>query len=353
MVDETMNAMTPGATECAPRVAAAAGVDAAVVDVDIDIDIDIDAPVPALANPVLDVIERRSSTRAFSDEPVTEEERHAILHAASRAPSAGAMMFYSVISLDDPELRREICLCCDDQPFMLKAPFWLLFAADNRKWLDLYEQTGCYDDPALASTPEHAGYRRPGLGDLLLACEDTMAAAQTAVIAAESLGIGSCYIGDVLENGERVAELLDLPEGTLPLALLVFGHKRAPRTAGESAVSVSCTVDDVPAAELPAGSTAPASPAACPAAKVAPQTPHPVGNLYMPERYHVPSAEERTVIIDELDAKFTPNAIKAGAPAGERVRKLYHRKHTSDFMAEMNRSAEWWFERWCGSGRKA
>ena len=73
----------------------------------------------------------------------------------------------------------------------------------------------------------------------------------------------------------------------------------------------------------------------------------------MPERYRVPSAEERAAIIDELDAKFTPNAIKAGAPAGERVRKLYHRKHTSDFMAEMNRSAEWWFERWSGSGRQA
>lgn len=304
--------------------------------------VDLDAPVaPELANPVLDCIERRSSTRAFSDEPVTPEERHAILHAAGRAPSAGAMMFYSIISVDDPDARRELCRICDDQPFMLKAPFWLLFVADNRKWLDLYEQTGCYDDPALANAPERAGYRRPGLGDLLLACEDTMCAAQTAVIAAESLGIGSCYIGDVIEHGEQLAGLLDLPAGTVPLALLVFGHKR-PAKAGE--VSVSCTVDDAPA---------PSADAASPAPKAGrPNTPHPVRGLYMPERYRIPEPDERAAQIAELDAKFTPHAVANGAPAGERVRKLYHRKHTSDFMAEMNRSAAWWVERWCGADRE-
>lgn len=315
---------------------------------------DLDAPVaPDLANPVLDCIERRTSTRAFSDEPVTAAERQAILHAAGRAPSAGAMMFYSIVSVDDPGTRRELCRICDDQPFMLKAPLWLLFVADNRKWLDLYEQVGCYDDPALANAPERAGYRRPGLGDLLLACEDTMCAAQTAVIAAESLGIGSCYIGDVIERGEELAELLDLPAGTVPLALLVFGHKR-PAKPGE--VSVSCTVDDAPVS-----STAPASdgdggaesgrgPACTPVPK---NTPHPVLGLHMTERYRMPAPEERAAQIAELDAKFTPHAVANGEPAGERVRKLYHRKHTSDFMAEMNRSAAWWVERWCSCERNA
>lgn len=328
---------------------------------------DLDAPIaPELANPVLDCIERRTSTRAFSDEPVTAAERQAILHAAGRAPSAGAMMFYSIVSVDDPAARRELCRLCDDQPFMLKAPFWLLFVADNRKWLDLYRQAGCYDDPTLAQFPEHAR-RRPGLGDLLLACEDTMCAAQTAVIAAESLGIGSCYIGDVLERGEQVAELLDLPAGTLPLALLVFGHKRSVKP-GE--VSVSCTVDDAPAATGegaasaetagpaaagdPAVPTSPAAagpeetagPAVPASARERSQTPHPVSGLYMSECYRVPTPEERAAQIDELDAKFTPHAVANGAPAGERVRKLYHRKHTSDFMAEMNRSAAWWVERW-------
>lgn len=292
---------------------------------------DLDAPIaPELMNPVLSCIEQRSTTRAFSDEPVTDLERHAILHAASRAPSAGAMMFYSMISVDDPDLRKRVCNVCDDQHFMYKAPFWLLFVVDNRKWLDLYQHVGCYEDPSLAQFSEHARHK-PGLGELLLSCEDAMCAAQTAVIAAESLGIGSCYIGDVIEHGEELADALDLPPATVPLALVVFGHKRAPKP-GE--ISVSCTVDDAPAV---AGSSEPA-----PA-----NTPHPVTNLYMPERYYRADASTLDAQVAELDAKFTPNAMARGAQPGERVRKLYHRKHTSDFMAEMNRSAAWWIERWC------
>lgn len=301
----------------------------------------VDAPVPALMNPVLDAIERRTSTRAFTDEPVSDEQRQAILHAASRAPSAGAMMFYSMIVVDDPAVRAELCRICDDQPFMLKAPLWVLFACDTRKWQDLYERVGCYDDPELASSPDHAGYRRPGMGDFLLGCQDAMCAAQTAVIAAESLGIGSCYIGDVIERGEQAAELLGLPPATVPLSLLVFGHKR-PAKAG--AKSVSCTVDDAPAPDdaVDGSEKAPAFP----------QTPHPVTNLVMQDHYVLPDEATIAAAIAELDAKFTPRAIAAGAPAGERVRKLYHRKHTSDFMAEMNRSAAWWLRRWHADGHE-
>ena len=301
----------------------------------------VDEPVPALMNPVLEAIERRTSTRAFTDEPVSDEQRQAILHAASRAPSAGAMMFYSMIVIDDPDTRAELCRICGDQPFMLKAPLWVLFACDVRKWQDLYERVGCYDDPSLASFPEFAGYRQPGMGDFMLGCQDAMCAAQTAVIAAESLGIGSCYIGDVIEQGERVAELLDMPPATVPLSLLVFGHKRL---AKAGAKSVSCTVDDVPAEGESREATGTAVP-------TYPQTPHPVTSLVMQDRYVLPDNETSDAVIAELDAKFTPHAIAAGAPAGERVRKLYHRTHTSDFMAEMNRSGAWWVRRWHADGQ--
>ncbi len=67
-------------------------------------------------------------------------------------------------------------------------------------------------------------YREPQAGDMLLACCDALIAAQNAVIAAESLGIGSCYIGDILEHYEIHRELFDLPRYTLPITLLCFGH---------------------------------------------------------------------------------------------------------------------------------
>ena len=57
-----------------------------------------------------------------------------------------------------------------------------------------------------------------------MAVSDANIAAQTAVIAAESLGIGSCYIGDVMENCEAQRKLLHLPDYVFPAAMLVFGY---------------------------------------------------------------------------------------------------------------------------------
>lgn len=57
----------------------------------------------------------------------------------------------------------------------------------------------------------------------MLAVTDTVIAAQNAVVAAESLGLGSCYIGDIMENCEEQRRLLCLPDYVFPAAMLVFG----------------------------------------------------------------------------------------------------------------------------------
>ncbi len=62
------------------------------------------------------------------------------------------------------------------------------------------------------------------MGDLLLSVDDAVIAAQNSVCAAESLGIGSCYIGDIMENCESLRDLINLPEYVFPAALLVFGY---------------------------------------------------------------------------------------------------------------------------------
>jgi len=81
-------------------------------------------PVETTGNAVLDTLEHRSSTRAFArdddDRPVavTDEQRAAILHAASRAPSAGAMMMYSIVSIREQATLDRLADLCDHQ--MLK-----------------------------------------------------------------------------------------------------------------------------------------------------------------------------------------------------------------------------------------
>ena len=58
---------------------------------------------------------------------------------------------------------------------------------------------------------------------MLLSAQDCLIAAQNAVVAAESMGIGSCYIGDIMENYETNRDLFNLPHYALPFAMLVFG----------------------------------------------------------------------------------------------------------------------------------
>ena len=161
-------------------------------------------------NPILQSLHARKSVCAFEDRPIPEELKQQILEAAVQAPTAGNQQLYTILDITDPLLKQALSITCDHQPFIAKAPMVLIFCADCKKWLDAYREAGC--------TP-----RAPGAGDLLLAVTDAAIAAQNAVVAAESLGIGSCYIGDVMENCERQRELLHLPDYVFPAAMLVFG----------------------------------------------------------------------------------------------------------------------------------
>ena len=162
-------------------------------------------------NSTIRELKDRKSVRAFLDKPISNEAVSAILEAAVNAPTAGNQQLYTIINVTDQRLKEQLAESCDHQPFIAKAPLVLVFCADCRKWYNAFLQYGC--DP-----------RAPSVGDLMLAVSDTNIAAQNAVVAAHSLGIGSCYIGDIMENAELQRELLSLPEFVFPAAMLVFGY---------------------------------------------------------------------------------------------------------------------------------
>ncbi len=164
-----------------------------------------------MTNEVIKSLYERKSVRVFTDEEISREDKNSILQAALQAPSAGCQLLYTILDITDESKKEKLAVLCDNQLFMTKAKMMLIFCADCRKWLTFYEEAGL--------TP-----RAPGAGDLLLAVEDALIAAQNAVTAAESLGIGSCYIGDVMENAEEMKTLLQLPRYVYPACLLVFGY---------------------------------------------------------------------------------------------------------------------------------
>lgn len=171
-------------------------------------------------NQTLGIIRNRRSVRAFTGEPVTTEERETILSASFRAPTAGNMMLYTIIEVTKQETKERLAETCDNQPFIAKAPLVLLFLADYQRWFDYFNHCDVEGLARGTGMP----LRRPGEGDLMLAVCDALIAAQTAVIAAESLGLGSCYIGDIMENYEIHRDLFGLPVYAFPITLVCFGR---------------------------------------------------------------------------------------------------------------------------------
>jgi nitroreductase len=171
-------------------------------------------------NETLELIARRKSVRSFTGKPVEKKTRDAIIEAARRAPTAGNLMLYSIIEVSDQKLKERLAHTCDNQPFIASAPLVLIFLADPGRLWDLYREGGV--EKACRQNGEH--FHRPAVSDLMLASCDAMAAAQNAVLAAESLGLGSCYIGDIMEKIEEHRELFSLPPTAFPLTMLVFGY---------------------------------------------------------------------------------------------------------------------------------
>lgn len=171
-------------------------------------------------NETITLLMNRKSVRSFENKPLPGPVKECILQAAMRAPTAGNMMLYTIIEVEDQCMKDRLAHTCDEQPFIAKSPYVLVFLADYQRWYDNYLVSGaeklCQEQGLQMRTPQE--------GDFLLACCDTLIAAQTAVIAAESLGVGSCYVGDILENYEIHQQLFGLPKYAVPVTMICFGY---------------------------------------------------------------------------------------------------------------------------------
>ena len=140
-------------------------------------------------NEIIKSLKNRKSVRVSEDKAIGTEEKAAIIEAALQAPTAGNMTLYTIIDVTDKSLKETLAITCDNQPFIAKAPLVLVFCADYYRWMCAFKKYA-------------KDVRGLSYGDLFLANADALIAAQNAVVAAESLGIGSCYIGDITENFE-------------------------------------------------------------------------------------------------------------------------------------------------------
>jgi nitroreductase len=250
-------------------------------------------------NPTLDLLLKRKSVRAYTNQPISSETRAKLVEATLRAPTAGNMMLYSIIEVREQAIKDRLAVTCDNQPFIAKAPLVWLFLADYQRWYDYFIHCGvdqlCRDE----KTP----MRKPAEGDLFLACCDALIAAQNAVIAAEALGLGSCYIGDIMENYEAHRDLLDLPQYVFPITMLTFGYPTEQQQARQQT------------------------------SRFAPQY------IVHTDRYRRLDGPAFDDMYREQSQHLPPKAVNVG-------QAVYKRKYSSDFMAEMNRSVKAILENW-------
>jgi len=164
-------------------------------------------------NETIKLLMERKSVRQFVMEEMPKEDIRTILEAAVQAPTAGNKSLWTAIHVTDPEKKLALSKSCDNQPFIATAPLVLVFCADYKRWFDMYKTLDLGEE-----------LRVPGEGDFLLAAADTIIAAHASVVAADALGYGSCYIGDIIENCDIQREILGLPEYVKPVCMAVYGR---------------------------------------------------------------------------------------------------------------------------------
>lgn len=172
-------------------------------------------------NAVIDLLEDRMTLRKFAPRDIEQEKEEAIIQAALRAPSGSNMMRYSIIKVSDPELRMAIQKNCKDQPYISKAPLMLIFCADDQRYIDYYE-AGKVPEKCREIGVE---FHYPSESSFLMSAIDATLAAHNAVLAAESMGLGSCYLGHILSHIEDNRRLLCLPPYVFPVLAVIFGYQ--------------------------------------------------------------------------------------------------------------------------------
>lgn len=160
-----------------------------------------------------------ATVRAYRDRPLPEGTLEALVAAAQSASSSSNLQCWSVVAVRDPERRARLAKLANQQAHVAAAPLVLAWVADQSR----NRRVG-----------EAAGETLVGLGHLetfLIAAIDAALAAQNAVVAAESLGLGTCYIGAMRNHPEAVAAELALPPGAAVMFGLTVGWPDPARPA--------------------------------------------------------------------------------------------------------------------------
>jgi nitroreductase len=178
----------------------------------------IDASLPEW-NDTLQTLLTHRSVRAYGNQSLPDGTLETLIAAAQSAPSSSNLQTWSVVAVEDAERKARLSVLAGNQAHIRDAPLLLVWLADLAR---------------LEAVAARANVKPEGLHyleTLLVGVIDAALAAQNAVVALESLGLGSVYIGAIRNAPEQVAAELALPPHVLPVFGLCVGYADSTRPA--------------------------------------------------------------------------------------------------------------------------
>jgi len=160
---------------------------------------------------VIEQIHQHRSIRKYKPDPVSEDIMDKILNAGIRTSSSGNMQTYSIIVTRDPDLRNQLLEPHFQQSMVIDAPVLLTFCADfhrMRRWLNISDAPDNFDN----------------YFSFMVGAIDAILVSQTVALAAESLGLGICFLGSTIANADQIGTILDLPKNVIPVTGFSLGY---------------------------------------------------------------------------------------------------------------------------------
>ena len=160
---------------------------------------------------MLDFLKQRRTIRQYTDKAIPADLMTELLTTAAQSSNTGNMQAYSVIITTSNEIKAQLAPAHFNQPMVTKAPAVLTFCADfNRfsKWCEQRNAVPGYDN----------------FQSFMATAIDTMIFAQTFAVAAESAGLGICYLGTTTYNAGEIIEVLNLPKLVVPITTITVGY---------------------------------------------------------------------------------------------------------------------------------
>lgn len=164
-------------------------------------------------NDVIETMLNHRSVRKFTNKKLTKEQVETIVSCAQAASTSSYMQAYSIIGVTDEEIKKQLVDVSGGQQYVQANGHFFIFCADLYRHELIGEMENMDVIESIESTEK-----------FMVAVIDAALAAQNAALAAESMGLGICYIGGIRNNLEEVVKLLKIPKHAIPLFGLAVGY---------------------------------------------------------------------------------------------------------------------------------